>query len=394
MIEIKDMVTDDFSKKMPLKYYPRKLSLNFKKDFDTPLRAVTDPEYKKKTEFPNQIKMDDFISIDVQYFSNENLSSFLNKNGAMSKLKDNINNFTKGATDSCLSILSMRPYISQWQTLNERQFSRFIRFLGMAMGEMNTRSMPDIPLNFEYNKAVKQFCEQFKESNPIVWVNLAENDESVFSKKIDVLKKQVKDGILKMIGFYAGAGDTWDKYNVNLDYVYTELSMEEVLLVYEGSWKAFTQTHIGVSKLHYHPFEVFDVVSPYKYPRGGSSKKKTNLEKAKNSPFLDRAEVSLTPFKKIDRSNIDKYIDRKSKESIDEIIEKIDRGRDIENSELKEFVSFANIQQVVAGQEEMDEISKRIKNSETYDYLEEKKSLETAVKNRLSKSHSVNEYFE
>ena len=67
------------------------------------------------------------------------------------------------------------------------------------------------------------------------------------------------------------------------------------------------------------------------------------------------------------------------------------KGKD----EVRTFSSFANTQQVVAGDNEMKEISKRIGGGETYDYLEEKKDLETEVKRRLSNEHAnVMDYFE
>ena len=107
MIDFKDVSSDDFSKNMPLRYYPRSMRLNFKKEFVTPFRAVIDTEYNKKADFPNQIKLEDAVSIKVKYFKQEDISSFLRKNGAMKKLNDDIQYFMKSATDSYLSILSL-----------------------------------------------------------------------------------------------------------------------------------------------------------------------------------------------------------------------------------------------------------------------------------------------
>lgn len=399
MIEFKELVNDDFSKKMPLKYYPRRLRIKAKKEFETPLRAVTDSEYKNKMNFPNQIKLPDSISIDVQYFNQDKLKSFLNENGAMKKLKDNVYQFSQSATDSYLSILSLRQQQnSLWPELNEKQFSRFMRFLGNVQSGINTKSMPQLSLNFEYKTAVEQFCKQYQESNPIVWIDLREKDDFIFKKKIDFLKELVKDEVLQMIGFYAGNRDTLDEYNVNLDYLYTELGQEQVLLLYEGSYKSFTQYYTGVSKLHYHPFEVFDVISPYRFPRGGEGKSKSSIDKAKSTSFLDTDDVSLKKFDDIERGKIEaylKYLDTKSRTKMKEIIERIDGSKEIGKDEVRTFSSFANTQQVVAGDNEMKEISKRIRGGETYDYLEEKKGLETEVKKRLSNENAnVMDYFE
>ena len=310
MIEFKDIVSDDFSKKMPLKYYPRRLRIKVKEEFETPLRAVIDSEYKNKMNFPNQVKLPDPISIEVQYFNQEKLSSFLNKNGAMEKLKDNVLQFSKSATDSYLSILSLRQQQdSPWPELNEKQFGRFVRFLGIVQSRINTMSMPELKLNFGYKTAVEEFCRQYQEQNPIVWIDLREKDEFIFRKKIDILKKLVKEGVLQMIGFYAGQSDTFSVYNINLDYLYTELGKEQVLLLNEGSYKSFKSPYyVGVSKLHYHQFEFFDVISPYRFPSGRDSTKKTYLERAKNSSFLDTDDVCLKKFDEIGRDKIELYL--------------------------------------------------------------------------------------
>lgn len=388
MIEFKDIVSDEFSKKMPLRFYPRKLRIRVEKEFITPARAVIDSEYKNKMNFPNQIKFDDYVSISVQYFNEQKLQSFLNENGAMKKLGDNVSQFSKSATDSYLSVLSLRPQKSAWPELNEKQFGRFIRFLNFVQGGLNTRSLPNIAVNFDYKTAVTDFCTQFQESNPIVWLDLRERDESIFRKKIDLLKNMVKNKQLQMIGFYAGKNDAFDKYNVNLDYVYTELKDEEVLLLYEGSYKSFTKGFTGVSKLHYHPFEFFDVVSPFKFMRGGNGKEgETYLEKAKNTSFLDNDDVSLKKFQNMDKAKIDmylKYIDKKSRDTMDEIVDKVEHSQELEEIEYRKFASFANTQQVVTGGNEIKELSKRIENGDTLDYLEERNDLKNEVVNRLS----------
>ena len=399
MIEFKEMVNDDFSKKMPLKYYPRRLRVKAKKEFETPLRAVTDSEYKNKMNFPNQINLPDSISIDVQYFNQDKLKSFLNENGAMKKLKDNVYQFSQSATDSYISILSLRQQQnSPWPELNERQFSRFMRFLGNVQNGINTKSMPQLSLNFEYKTAVEQFCKQYQESNPIVWIDLREKDDFIFKKKIDILKELVKDEVLQMIGFYAGNRETSDDYNVNLDYIYTELGQEQVLLLYEGSYKSFSAYYKGVSKLHYHPFEVFDVISPYRFPRGGDSGGRSSIDKVKNLSFLDTDDVSLKRFCEVGRDKIElylRYLDTKSRVTMNEIIDEVDNSKEIGKDEVRTFASFANTQQVVAGDIEMKEISKRIRGGETYDYLEEKKGLETEIKRRLSNENAnVMDYFE
>ncbi len=387
MIEFKDIVSDEFSKKMPLRFYPRKLRIRVEKEFITPVRAVIDSEYKNKMNFPNQIKFDDYVSISVQYFNEQKLQSFLNENGAMKKLGDNVSQFSKSATDSYLSVLSLRPQKSAWPELNEKQFGRFIRFLNFVQGGLNTRSLPNISVNFDYKTAVKEFCKQYQEFNPIVWLDLREEDPHIFQKKIDLLKKLVKEKQLQMIGFYAGRNDTLGNYNVNFDYIYTELKDEEVLLLYEGSYKSFTSGFTGVSKLHYHPFEFFDVVSPFKFIGGGSNEKKTYLQKAKDTAFLDNQDVVLKKFQDLDESKKHtylNYLDKKSRETMDEIVDKVDHSIELDGAEYKKFASFANTQQVVTGENEIKELSKRIENGDTFDYLEEKKDLKNEVVNRLS----------
>lgn len=382
MIDFKDVSSDDFSKNMPLRYYPRSMRLNFKKEFVTPFRAVIDTEYNKKADFPNQIKLEDAVSIKVKYFKQEDISSFLRKNGAMKKLNDDIQYFMKSATDSYLSILSLRPlYDRVWPELNEDQLGRFMRFLDMAESNLTTRSLPVLPTNFEYRYLIRQFCAQYSESNPIVWLDLNEDPES-FEKRIDILKPFIKDGVLQMLGFHSGQYNTALDYNVNLDYIYSNFKESEVMLIYEGSYKSFSNKFIGTSKIHYHPFEVFDVVSPYRFP-GGRGSSKTPLEGINQTPFLDEEHIALTQFKDMDNEKIKKYLDQRSEGFIDGILYKRENPDLLDKDDVKSFKSFADVQQVVEGEKIMSAISNSIKKQETFDYLEEKENLKLEVENHL-----------
>ena len=69
---------------------------------------------------------------------------------------------------------------------------------------------------------------------------------------------------------------------------------------------------------------------------------------------------------------------------MDEIVDKVDHSIELDGAEYKKFASFANTQQVVTGENEIKELSKRIENGDTFDYLEEKKDLKNEVVNRLS----------
>ncbi|EQB70227.1 MAG: hypothetical protein AMDU4_FER2C00256G0001, partial [Ferroplasma sp. Type II] len=235
VIEFKDIQSDDFSRHMPLRYYPRAMRIKFKKEFVTPMRAVIDSEYIKKMDFPNQIKLEDYVSIKVKYFNEDDFSSFLRKNGAMKKLSEDIGNFMKSSTDSYLSMLSLRPlYSSIWPNLNQRQFESFMRFLNVAEGGLTTRSLPNIPIDIEYKTVVNEFCKQYEEYNPVIWLDLKE-DPGAFEKRIDVLKLLINEGRLQMLGFNAERFGTAEDYNVNLDYMYSNLMDKEILLIYEGS---------------------------------------------------------------------------------------------------------------------------------------------------------------
>lgn len=368
------------------------MKLKFKKEFITPFRAVVDTEYNKKADFPNQIKLIDAVSIKVKYFTAEDISSFLRKNGAMKKLNDGIQYFMKGATDSYLSILSLRPlYNKKWPELNQEGFIRFMRFLDIAEGNLTTRSLPVISTSIEYKHIVEEFCKQYTESNPIIWLDLNE-DETAFEKRIDILKSLVKEGRLQMLGFYSDRFKTGLDYNVNLDYIYSNFKDSNVALIYEGSNKSFSPKFSGPSKIHYHPFELFDIISPYRFPRGGGGnskkakkKEKTLLEKINQIPFLDKEEVSLRQFKDMNEENIKKYLDKRSREYIDDIIYKIENPDLLNKDDTKSFKSFADVQQIVAGGEAMAGISNSIKKRETFEYLESKKNFETEIKAKLSK---------
>jgi hypothetical protein len=387
MIEFLEVTTDELPKRLSLRYYPRRVRAKFKKEFETPSRAVIDTEYNKKANFPNQIPLSDYFSIYVKYFDREDFESFLNKNGAMKLLYSKLEEFNKRAVDSYLSILSLRPIKDEWPTLNERQFETFMRFLDIAQGNLSTRSLPNLNVtNIDYRTIIEQFVTQYIENNPIVWLDLNESEQT-FRLKIDAIKNFVKNKQLQLLGFYAGKMDTALNYNVNLDIVYSTFKEMDVLLIYEGSYKSFQNKIEGVSKLHYHPFEIFDVISPYKTPAGGNLSKETNLELIKNTKFLDTKKVLLSKFEIIDRDEIKTYLDSDSNRFLEQIADKVESREEIRNEEINAFKSLADIQQIVAGESEMLNISRKIKNNETFNYLEDKKELETVIKNKLSQSN-------
>jgi len=312
MIEFLDVATDEFPQRLSLRYYPRRVRARFKKEFVTPSRAVIDTEYNKKANFPNQIPLSDYFSIYVKYFNREDFKSFLNKNGAMKLLYSKLEEFNKRAVNSHLSILSLRPIKNEWPTLNERQFETFMRFLNIAQGKLSTRSLPNLNVNnIDYKTKIEQFVTQYIENNPIIRLDLNESEQT-FRLKIEAIRYFVENKQLQLLGFYAGKMDTALNYNVNLDIIYSTFKEMDVLLIYEGSYKSFQNKIEGVSKLHYHPFEIFDVISPYKFPAGGGDSKKTNLEIINDAKFLDTDKVVLSRFESIDSNRINSYLDSDS----------------------------------------------------------------------------------
>jgi len=383
MIEFLDVATDEFPQRLSLRYYPRRVRARFKKEFVTPSRAVIDTEYNKKANFPNQIPLSDYFSIYVKYFNREDFESFLNKNGAMKLLYSKLEEFNKRAVNSHLSILSLRPIKNEWPTLNERQFETFMRFLNIAQGKLSTRSLPNLNVNnIDYKTKIEQFVTQYIENNPIIRLDLNESEQT-FRLKIEAIRYFVENKQLQLLGFYAGKMDTALNYNVNLDIIYSTFKEMDVLLIYEGSYKSFQNKIEGVSKLHYHPFEIFDVISPYKFPAGGGDSKKTNLEIINDAKFLDTDKVVLSRFESIDSNRINSYLDSDSIEFLNQILGKMESGEEITKNDAQSFKSLADSQQIVAGETEMLNISQKINNNETFDYLESKKELEAVLKQKL-----------
>ncbi len=391
MIEIKDMVSDDFSPKLSLRYYPRSLAVRAKEDFTTPSRMVTDTEYKSKGDFLNQIKLDDHAAVITQYFKNSDLESFINKNGAMKKLSDKIMEFTKVAIDSPISTLSLRPSGKEiWPTLTLEQAQRFVRFLDIAEGRLTTRSLPPISVEGDFEYLVNSFCAKNDEHDSVIWLDLRDSEVS-FRKKIDIVLKEVKEKRLQIIGFQMKMFDKFEDYNVNLDYIYSKLHQEEVLLVLEGPNKTFSDKgNVGPSKLHYHPFESFDIISPTRYERGWSDNKKSVADQIGNIKFLKTEEVSVRKYQDLgpNYAKISKYTDANLKRILSRVedirINSTTLSRE-ENSTVKKFRSFSQIQQIKEGESELNAMSKRIRHLETYDYLNEKSEFGGIVKTNLRK---------
>lgn len=392
MIEIKDVASDDFSNKISLRYYPRVLKISAREEFVTPSRMITDTEYRHKADYSNQTKLDDHVSTITQYFDKEDILSFIHKNGAMKKLSDKIASFTKVAIDAPITTLSLRKsHNKPWPSLSLDQIQTFLRFLNIAEGRLTTRSLPPFLYDSDFAKIIPEFCKQTDDNDPVIWLDLRE-DENVFKKKIDIILKQVREKRLKVVGFQMGQFDKFEDYNVNLDYVYSQLHKEYVILLLEGAYKTFTKNHLGPSKIHYHPFESFDIISPTRFEVGWSEKDKKKKEKIdaefKNVKFFLPENVSLETYDNMgmEHTAIKGYVDQSMRRVLEEI-ESIKNSNlpktDSTDKLLKQIKGLSTIQQIKEGNKELNYISKRIKDNDSFNYLEEKSEFGSKVKNQL-----------
>jgi hypothetical protein len=215
-------------------------------------------------------------------------------------------------------------------------------------------------------------------------------DETLFKKKVDIILTQVKEKRLKVVGFQMGRFDRFEDYNVNLDYVYSKLHKEYVLLLLEGAYKTFRQYYSGPSKLHYHSFENFDLISPTRFERGGGSKKSNEKigEEFKRVRFFQPADVSLESYGNMgmEHSAIKGYVDQNMKKVLEEI-ESIKNGNPPQLGQsdklLQQLKGLSTIQQIKEGNLELNYISKRIRQNECFSYLEEKQEFGSVVKRQL-----------
>ena len=91
----------------------------------------------------------------------------------------------------------------------------------------------------------------------------------------------------------------------------------------------------------------------------------------------------LSRFESIDSNRINSYLDSDSIEFLNQILGKMESGEEITKNDAQSFKSLADSQQIVAGETEMLNISQKINNNETFDYLESKKELEAVLKQKL-----------
>ena len=395
MIEIENINRDESLKKLNFKYHPRAVKVRAASTFNTPTRIVLDKEYEKKANFPNDFKYKDYISVSVGEFDEEKLQKFLNQNGALRNLITKVNNFGKFSTDAYVQLLALKMPKNSSSILTETTLQRFLRFLDAAQENINTRSLPFFESkNISVKKLYNDFCKEFQENNPVIWLNMGE-DENNFKDRLDSLETLVKDKRLRIIGLH------WKDYkdaNINYDNLYTRFGDKDVLLVLEGAPRKIT--NYSLSGVHFYPYMSFDAVSPYRRTRAGGSAPKTPYyaKSIINSQFLYRPEVLLEKLRDADAIDIEGILKpyKGLNENAIQLAETLAKDyKNLSQSEKKKGVELkdsnydknslaltSNImknlqyaQQVIDGQAEMEELGKRIEKNDVDSYIESKTKL-------------------
>lgn len=396
MIEIENINRDESLKKLNFKYHPRAVKVKAASTFKTPTRIVLDKEYEKKADFPNDFKYKDYISVSVGEFDEEKLRRFLNRNGALRNLITKIDNFGKFATDAYIQLMALKmPKNSS--VITETALPMFLRFLNAAQGNINTRSLPFFESkNISVRKLYNDFCKEFQENNPVIWLNMGE-DVNNFKARLDILETLVKDTRLQVIGLH------WKDYrdaNINYDNLYSRFSDKNVLLVLEGAPRKIIS--YSLSGVHFYPYMCFDAISPYRRTKaGGSTPGPPYYAKSiVNSQFLYRPEVLLEKLKDAEATEIEEIL-KPYKDLNENAIQMAETlARDYKNlgpgdkkaglkdsrydknslaitSNVMKNLQYA--QQVIDGQNEMDELEKSIEKNDADSYVEAKTKLKKKI---------------
>ena len=393
MIEVKEVNEDEYKGSLDLKYHPRRLKIVSKgKVFYTPTRVITDAEYVQKRKFPNAIPIDDFISSVTNYMHQDELASFIGKNGAIKKLTKKVKEFSKPSIDSFFRILSLKLSIDDFKWVTEQdKMKTFLRFLDFVQGPLESRSFPYIPAPMDVMSSVyDEFCKV--NDNPVIWIDLKE-EQNAFQKRLSKIENLIKEKRLQVLGIHY---EKFEEVNVNYDQLYEKFHNLDVLLLMEGVPYRYNINDPNLSSyLHAMPFAALDAISPVRrdpYSRTGKRKGfgRMSNKSLQNLSFFKRNDVSIRRFNEISKDNsiITEYEPQSTiKEDWHTLSGEIDNPKAFEDEELKRkyrrLYAFSYVQKAVDGQKEMEAISDSVKNSESSDYLAARKQLFSEIEKHI-----------
>lgn len=370
--------------------------------FLTPYRASTTYEFNQRTEIPHISGIENPVSLSVKRMNTKKIKDFLQLNGSYKNLSKKILNdddllkyssirshiiqptisaqYKKDKkTGKMNKIISGVDYLEQNKSLRE-QFLKFVIKIQMD-AKLETISIPYLkqPLS-EYKKMAKTVSERLKNEKrePLFVVDLGIPERNSFTTLIRYLTKDLR---IRLIAFphksFSSAAISYDALS--------QLAEQNTAFLNFDFIRADPH-HFDLSKMHYSPFigtDIFSIRTPQFIPDPDEPKKERTKESVK---FFNQSNLQIESSKQrmkdpdLVLSEMGESKDKKLREIFGSY-EKVNHDEEY----IKTLSAVSKVHELKSSTQEFLTLQKRIKSSESTEYVTEHSSLSKTLDSLQSK---------
>jgi len=363
----------------------------------TPVRASTSYEFKKKAQVPTDIPIDTEISINVQKLNYKNLQNLLTTNGYLENLSRKIDLNNRLEQYSKLRVSLLQPTSSETRdpksknviypsgmTLLQNNPTELIKFIRIVISAQHLMGLDLITI---------PFLDQPLEAMKTMILNVEKTVEKIdrqpffvidlkypgFSQIIELLVKNLQQKIIGLIfRDYLKCVQSYEALSKYVDHDVAFFSLQV---------DRFDLDHDNLSTMHYLPFlgnDIYSVVTPGPFIPSPSNKDSSDtrvsgVHSLRNIRLFDKWSLQVNEIRSYE--HLDEKISSEYKE--DDIIRvMLNNFAEAETDARKYGMlnAFSRVDELKSSLSEFNNLQRYIKQESTKDYLEEKETLQKALR--------------